>query len=446
MTNLLTVLPDLDIRPFTHILPSLEKALVSTADLLTLEPVDIAKRAQVPPREVEKLATTLVDGLHGGSGDNTNGEGSDAAESGAEHATNGEGLVNDAQAISTLDDDLDQRLNGGIAVGAVTEVVGESAAGKTQFLLTLLLSVQAPEPLGLGKAALYISTEAPLQTTRLNQLLERHPKLATLPPENRPSLSKIQSTRVHDLEAQDHILCFQVPALLSRPNSNIGLLVIDSIAANYRPEFDKGHARRTAAEAFAKRSQQVAQLGALLRDIARKYSIAVVVANQVADRFTSQDQAISLSQMASQPGTQRSRPGSPPQSTARRPTAPPPLSQHIPLSTTSDHSHNLSTDDPLSLDHQQCFFTGWGDNPFTHQNQNLKTPSLGLTWTNQLSTRIALLREPVYTQPKLDEEMVVSSWRRTMKLVFSNGCAEFERRFEITEGGIRAVKDEESGN
>lgn len=104
MINLLTVLPDLDIRPFTHILPSLEKALVSTADLLTLEPVDIAKRAQVPPREVEKLATTLVDGLH---------------------ATNGEGLVNDAQAISTLDDDLDQRLNGGIAVGAVTECVGE---------------------------------------------------------------------------------------------------------------------------------------------------------------------------------------------------------------------------------------------------------------------------------------------------------------------------------
>ncbi|KAI7302446.1 P-loop containing nucleoside triphosphate hydrolase protein [Hortaea werneckii] len=419
MTNLLTVLPDLDIRPFTHILPSLEKALVSTADLLTLEPVDIAKRAQVPPREVEKIATTLVDGLH---------------------ATNGEGLVNDAQAISTLDDDLDQQLNGGIAVGAVTD-----AAGKTQFLLTLLLSVQAPEPLGLGKAALYISTEAPLQTTRLNQLLERHPKLATLPPENRPSLSKIQSTRVHDLEAQDHILRFQVPALLSRPNSNIGLLVIDSIAANYRPEFDKGHARRTAAEAFAKRSQQVAQLGALLRDVARKYKIAVVVANQVADRFTSQDQAISLSQMASQPGTQRSRPGSPPQSTARRPIAPPPLSQHVPLPTTSDHSNNLSTDDPLSLDHQQCFFTGWGDNPFAHQNQNLKTPSLGLTWTNQLATRIALLREPVYTQPKLGEEMVVSSWRRTMKLVFSNGCAEFERRFEITEGGIRAVRDEESG-
>ncbi|KAI7283601.1 P-loop containing nucleoside triphosphate hydrolase protein [Hortaea werneckii] len=445
MTNLLTVLPDLDIRPFTHILPSLEKALVSTADLLTLEPVDIAKRAQVPSREVEKLATTLIDGLHGGSRDSTDRKGPDGERTGAGHAIDGESLANDAQAISTLDDDFDRLLNGGIAVGAVTEFVGESAAGKTQFLLTLLLSVQAPEPLGLGKAALYISTEAPLQTTRLNQLLERHPKLAALPPEDRPSLSKIQSTRVHDLEAQDHILRFQVLALLSRPNSNIGLVVIDSIAANYRPEFDKGHARRTAAEAFAKRSQQVAQLGALLRDIARKYKIAVVVANQVADRFTHQDQAVSLSQMASQPGTQRSRPGSPPQSTVRRPTAAPPLSQHVPLSTTPDHSDNLSTDDPLSLDHQQCFFTGWGDNPFTHQNQNLKTPSLGLTWTNQLATRIALLREPVYTQPKLGEEMVVSSWRRTMKLVFSNGCAEFERRFEITEGGVRAVKDEGNG-
>lgn len=55
MTNLLTLLPEFDIKPFTHILPSLERALISTADLLTLDAVDVAKRAQVPPGEVRKL-------------------------------------------------------------------------------------------------------------------------------------------------------------------------------------------------------------------------------------------------------------------------------------------------------------------------------------------------------------------------------------------------------
>ena len=59
MTNLLTVLPDFDIQPFTHILPSLEKALVSAADLLTLDALDVAKRAQVPPGEVRKLNVSI---------------------------------------------------------------------------------------------------------------------------------------------------------------------------------------------------------------------------------------------------------------------------------------------------------------------------------------------------------------------------------------------------
>jgi len=60
MTNLLIVLPEFDVKPFTHILPSLEKALISTADLLTLEAVDVAKRAQVPPGEVKKLNVSKI--------------------------------------------------------------------------------------------------------------------------------------------------------------------------------------------------------------------------------------------------------------------------------------------------------------------------------------------------------------------------------------------------
>lgn len=98
----------------------------------------------------------------------------------------------------------------------------------------------------------------------------------------------------------------------------------------------------------------------------------------------------------------------------------------------------LSTDDPLALDHQQRFFTGWGDET---DGGNLKTPSLGLTWTNQLATRIALLKEPIYEdrvyQP--GEDKSISGWKRSAKVVFSAWCLEGKTEFEIWEGGIRSV-------
>ncbi|KAK5107570.1 hypothetical protein LTR62_001013 [Meristemomyces frigidus] len=426
MTNLLTVLPNFDTQPYSHILPSLERAGIAAADLLTLDAFDVAKRAQVPPNGVKKLATALLEGLQATLT-------AEAQVTGEEDG--GNPTVNDGvdqpdlrtDTISTLDSGLDAALYGGIAVGELTEFVGESATGKTQFLLTLLLAVQL-QPRRQGKSALYISTEAPLQTSRLAQILETHPKLLELPPDQRPTLNRVQSTHVHDLEAQDHILRYQVPVAIER--HDIGLLIVDSIAANYRPEFDKGKVRRTAAESFVKRANQVTQLGYLLRDIARTRGIAVVVANQVSDRFMNEvPSQVPVSQQ-----TQRSRPASPPR-TAVHGT----MTQHSPSTISSTPRVILTTDDPLSLDHQQRFFTGWGDDPHI---TNLKTPSLGLAWTNQLSTRIALLKEPVYdvkTQ-QAGEELNISGWRRTLKVVFSSRCEGGGREFEIVSNGVRAVE------
>lgn len=124
MTNLLIVLPDFDIRPYTHILPSIEKALISTADLLTLDAPDIAKRAQVPPGEVRKLANALLDGLHA-SNHLEEETGREAHESAVRQVEDGQSLAGRWRTISTLDDRLDAALKGGIGVGCVTEVVGE---------------------------------------------------------------------------------------------------------------------------------------------------------------------------------------------------------------------------------------------------------------------------------------------------------------------------------
>jgi DNA repair protein RAD57 len=306
----------------------------------------------------------------------------------------------------------------------------DSAAGKTQFLLTLLLSVQLSTPLSKGKSAIYISTEAPLQTTRLSQILNTHPKLSGLPAPDQPSLSRIQSTHIHDVEAQEHILRYQVPVAVQK--QDIGLLIVDSIAANYRAEFDKTKARKGAAS-FAKRNNQLSQLGSLLRDIARTYNVAVVVANQVADRFTtaeSSSQAVRVSQ-----STQRSRRESPPQSRGNDTAQ---FSSNIPVEPSAG-PQLLSTDDPLALDHQMRFFTGWGDDPTA---ENFKTPSLGLTWTNQLATRIALLKEPIYENRvyRPGEDRNIAGWKRTAKIVFSAWCSEGSVDFEIWEGGIKGVE------
>ena len=281
-----------------------------------------------------------------------------------------------------------------------------------------------------SKGALYISTEAPLQTTRLTQILTKHPKLSSLPKQDQPSLSRIQSTHIHDVEAQEHILRYQVPVAIRK--QNIGLLVVDSVAANYRAELDKTKARKGAAS-FIQRNNQLAQLGALLRDIARTHNVAVVVANQVADRFITVD-ASTISVHGTQ-STQRSNRYSPPQSRGRDTAE---FSSAVPTDT-SGQASLLSTDDPLSLDNQMRFFTGWGDDPTA---ENLKTPSLGLTWTNQLATRIALLKAPIYEERAylLGEDRSIAGWKRMAKVVFSAWCAEGSTGFEIYEGGIRGVE------
>lgn len=295
--------------------------------------------------------------------------------------------------------------------------------------MTLLLSAQLPPSQASGvegrNAALYISTEAPLQTTRLSQILTSHPKLCALPLNDRPSLSHVHSTHIHDLEAQDHILRYQVPVVIQK--HNIALLVIDSIAANYRAEFDKGGKGRRGIESLAKRSTQLAQTGALLRSLARTYNIAVVVANQVADRFKDADPVLHPPTQS----TQRSQLSTSLETIA---AAPSPSFTLVPPGP-------LSTQDPLALDHQQRFFTGWGDDTVT---TNLKTPSLGLTWTNQLSARVALLKTPIYENKCYapGDERNVIGWNRSCKSVFSPWCAESQTPFEIWEGGIRSVQAE----
>ncbi|KAF5876048.1 putative dna repair protein rad57 protein [Botrytis fragariae] len=472
MTDLLDILPNFPTQKHVRLLPSLEKNLVTVADLLTLDCVEIAKRATLPLLDVKRLCADVLEHLRGdlGLGEVNPGE-KDAAA--GENNVDGKGevkklrksgkeVVDEWEIISTLDDDMDRALGGGIPTGYITEVTGESGAGKTQFLLTLLLSAQLPAPHGLAAPTLYISTESSLPITRLSQLLRTHPLLASHP--SPPSLDRVISISTPDLESQDHILRFQVPVAIKR--HGIRLLILDSVAANYRAEFERPGVTKGGGN-MAQRSAELVKLGQLLRNLAREHGVAIVVANQVADRFTGGSGRASPMAYGQKRERERDLQSSPlaKRSLGVNGAMPIPSSSvNAPMSSIPGSSignrilsrdYSVITPDPMSLDHQQRWFTGWGDDPHPSytSSKNVKTPSLGLIWTTQIACRIALIKKPVYGRARneiMEEgergEPVLKRWRRWMKIVFAgwamesgeglNGSVEFEIRGE----GMFAVK------
>jgi DNA repair protein RAD57 len=430
MCDIPTILPSFSTATFSHLLPALDRSGVTISDLICSEPLDLARRTLLPPDEITRLTDALIKAL--------------------QQDAKCEAGLPEWRGISCLDPLLDQTLGGGFPVGYMSEVTGErfviqalcrtcltenSGAGKTQFLLTLMLAVQLPPPHGLSKSATYISTEAALSTSRLSQLLKTHPFLQSLPEDApKPSLSRIHSIQTKDLESQDHILRYQVPVAIER--FNVGLVIIDSIAANYRAELHEESLtparnvhRNTAVNGIgmAERRTLLVSLGSHLRRLAHEKGVAIVVSNQVADRFTPEAQLLSP----------QNTPG------VNDPSTP----ATVPLLTT--------------LDHQQRFFTGWGDydgieDPFLSNPAHWKTPALGLVWANQISGRIALIREPLSHNLALadrtsngenDGRGGPGRRRRFLRVVFASwaGATSGNKRgveFEITGAGVRGISEE----
>ena len=300
---------------------------------------------------------------------------------------------------------------------------------------------------------------------------------------------------------------------------NVGLVVIDSITANFRaegstsvmspaskrakspgggPVATMGGAEddRTKARILSDRSADLIRTGTLLRDLARRHNCAIVVSNQVSDRFFGPDAApMAVSQDI---------PSSAPSSSCRMPEEPPRRVEEV----------DYPTHSVLTLEHQQRFFTGWGDElprqgGYFGQEGEMggelregqeKNPSLGLIWTNQIACRIAFRKAAVWAaerqhqnvpstlrintattttadkaQPSTQQpnkpveptsksgqgtntilatpdnfqdesvEWTPKKWKRWAKVVFAPWvAAEWEGRrgleFEVWEGGVRAVR------
>ncbi|XP_030739106.1 DNA repair protein XRCC3 [Globicephala melas] len=173
---------------------------------------------------------------------------------------------------------LDGLLRGGLPLDGITELAGRSSAGKTQLALQLCLAVQLPRRHGgLGAGAIYVCTEDAFPSQRLQQLIAQQQRLRTDVPGD--VLRKIkfghQIFIEHAADVDTLLECVRkkVPVLLSRGMAR--LVVIDSVAAPFRCEFDQA--------ASALRARHLQALGAELRRLSCTFRSPVLCINQVTE-------------------------------------------------------------------------------------------------------------------------------------------------------------------
>ena len=151
---------------------------------------------------------------------------------------------------------LDLALAGGLRRGGLTEVVGESSAGKTQFCLQCALTTASR-----GEKVVYIVTEGGFPQARLDQMVEARGK------EELRDLILVQ--QVKDV----HHLLIVLGDQLDRVAKEVALVVVDSVAATirYDGDFTTG----------LERGGMVHKIGQAMLGVALRHNMAVLAVNQV---------------------------------------------------------------------------------------------------------------------------------------------------------------------
>ncbi|NWY26167.1 XRCC3 protein, partial [Pheucticus melanocephalus] len=171
---------------------------------------------------------------------------------------------------------LDSLLKGGIPLVGITELAGESSAGKTQISLQLCLCVQYPYQYGgLESGAVYICTEDVFPSKRLQQLIDQQHKLrADVPAEIIQKIrfgNNIFVEQAADLDTFQQCLTRRLSLLLARGMAR--LVLIDSMAALFRAEFGPADS--------ALKARYLQAFGAQLHSLSTRFRTPIVCINQV---------------------------------------------------------------------------------------------------------------------------------------------------------------------
>jgi len=176
--------------------------------------------------------------------------------------------------LSLGDKILNKALRGGLPTkSGIIEIVGESAVGKSQLALQLCLMVQLPKHLGgLKGDALYLTTESfysnRLETLKYYFMLKYGQYFEYDPCQH------IYVETLIDLEMQQHYLYYYLPNILEKL-PNIRLIIIDSIAFNFRGENN--------ILSYQERAKILTEIAIRLKEISDKKNLIVICVNQVSD-------------------------------------------------------------------------------------------------------------------------------------------------------------------
>ena len=128
MTDLLDVLPEFDLKPFTHLLHSLEKAGLTVADLLTTDPTEIAKECPLPLSDVRKLVGAVSGAVQQDIQASVLSAVSEQNQSTSRRpivVLTEEQRSKEAQVVKFHDALLDDAIGGGFRTGHIIEIAGE---------------------------------------------------------------------------------------------------------------------------------------------------------------------------------------------------------------------------------------------------------------------------------------------------------------------------------
>jgi RecA/RadA recombinase len=191
--------------------------------------------------------------------------------------------------LSLGDAIIDGALRGGIGTNMITELSGEAGAGKTQFCLTMALRAQLPVSCGgLGGRVFYLNClEGEFPAKRLENLAVSQVKRlegVDTGGEQYTARRFLDNVITHMCPNTDElvdVLSNSVGALVDK--ENVRLIIIDSIAAVVRPEFEVSNRTQGKDETIA-RYKVMFEVHRALTKLCRRTGVAVVVVNQVSGK------------------------------------------------------------------------------------------------------------------------------------------------------------------
>ncbi|KAG8813446.1 hypothetical protein FRC17_001578, partial [Serendipita sp. 399] len=239
----------------------------SCSDVWQSAPSDIAKKLKVPTEDVQAAIDALCVAIAPKPSLLADSE-----------------QFNHPSRFTTGDASLDEALGGGVRLGMMTEICGESSSGKTQLALQLALMAQlSKEQNGVNSGVAYFTTTSALPVKRLTELASHHPKLRQLP--SKSFTDNVHACSTSSVPALISVIKNALPQLCKQAALSKGrlkpirVLVIDSLGSLFQS------VGRTTTTTLVERAKSLNEISQLLHSLASVRNMAIIVINQVTDSF-----------------------------------------------------------------------------------------------------------------------------------------------------------------